>query len=87
MVGGLPTTAFWQVTQNAQIALGNTPAAQRYFKMMKKGIQKSGEQAYERRYWRERVSMNLAKPIVENDIAVLLWSGWNDFVPASALRS
>lgn len=87
MVGGLPTTALWQVTQNAQFALGDTPAAQQYFKMIKDGIQQSAEQAYERRYWRERVSMNLAKPIVENDIAVLLWSGWRDFVPASALRS
>lgn len=46
MVGRLPTTAFWQVTQNAQIVLGDTPAAQRYFKMMKRGIQQSDEQAY-----------------------------------------
>jgi predicted acyl esterase len=66
--------------------LGSTPSAERFINELTADIKAGGDTAYDREFWQDRLPRRLAQNIVQNDIPVLLWSGWQDRVEG-AIRS
>jgi predicted acyl esterase len=87
MVGGIPTTGFWVFTTYGPNLMGKSPAATKGFAQIHDAIASSKDPAYDRKFWQDRGTLDLAQKIVDNDIPVLLWSGWQDIVGTAALRT
>ena len=87
LVGGIPSTGFWNFTERGASLVGNSPAAARFFGKMTAEIAAGGDAAYDREFWRDRMPLSQAQKIVDNGIPVLLWAGWGDIVDPGAIRA
>ncbi len=84
---GMPTMSFWQFEALGPGLVGNSAAAQRYFRAFTESVMSGGDMAYDRDYWRDRGRATFAQQIVDNGVPVLLWSGWGDVVETGTLRA
>ena len=87
MVDGLPTTGFANYSAYGAALWGDSPPAKKFFDFIVTGVMKGQDPAYERAFWGDRIPIRLAKDIVDNDVPVLLWSGWGDIVETGAVRA
>lgn len=87
LVNGLPTLGFTSYTSGGRYLYGNTPAANRFFDNVVEGISSGGDIAHDGDYWADRSPMQFAERIVDNDIPVLLWSGYRDILDVLALKT
>lgn len=87
MVGGMPTTSFWNFIPRGASSMGNTPAAVRFFAAMEASMKAGGDVAYEGAFWLQRGNIGLTRQIAQTGIPVLQWAGWRDTNNAVALRT
>lgn len=87
IIGGLPTMSFKLFEQMGYGLTGRSEAGKRYFEYMGQSLKDDGFVAYENGYWKNREDLSLAKSIVENDVAVLLWAGWRDVVESGTVKA
>ena len=68
-------------------SMSASPATLAFYERFGGDILRGGDTAYARDFWNDRLSTSLAKKIVENDVPVLLWIGWQDPVGIGAQRT
>lgn len=87
MVSGVPTGDFGFVTSAADSSMGANRATRDWYHAFSDEVLAGGDAAYERDFWRERIPIDDAQRIVDNEVPVLLWTGWQDIVGLGAIRS
>jgi predicted acyl esterase len=87
MVGGVPTPDIGFVHQISDWFMGGQPDTTEYYQQLVEDILAGEDPAYDREFWGERLPFSVAQKIVDNDIPVLLWSGWDDIVGVTAQRT
>ena len=87
LVSGQPTVGLTNYSTFGRKLFGDTPAANRFFDKVFSEIMSGGDMAYAGDFWKSRLPMESAAQIVENDIPVLLWSGYQDILDAPALKT
>ena len=87
MVGGLPTTGFWNYTVHGLKMWGGSASGEKFLKDYTTQVIEGKDAAYDGEFWKERAPIELARRVVDNGIPLLLWTGWQDIVDYSAIRS
>jgi predicted acyl esterase len=81
--GGIPTQSLTAIGEFGTFEGGN-PATIAFFQNLEAEILNGGNAAYDREFWQSRDPLQWAQDIVNNNVPVLLWSGWSDLYPQSA---
>lgn len=85
---GLPTVLVGTYPGRAAAgSMGGNEAAARYFTTFGQNFFAGKEEAYDGPYWQERIPLELTAKIVENQIPLLLWGGWQDLNETGAIRA
>lgn len=87
LCGGTPTAGFANYSNAGRILYGNSPATNRFFDRMSQSIMSGGEIAYDNDFWAQRMPMEFAKKIVENNVPTLLWTGFYDILDIPAYKT
>ncbi|MCD8253227.1 MAG: CocE/NonD family hydrolase [Phocaeicola dorei] len=87
LVGGVPTAGFANYSTHGRRLFGNTEAAHRFFDRVRENITSGDYMAYDGAYWKEKTTMESAVDIVQNNVPVLLWSGFQDILDVPAYRT
>jgi len=87
MLNGLPTALLTAYPPNAPATMGPSPAVARYWRDFPANVMAGKDEAYERAYWKDRLPLELAKKIVDNDVPVLMWGGWGDINETGAVHA
>lgn len=86
LIGGFPTPGVAVLPRIGEL-IGGGPATLAYFTALRDEILNGGDAAYHREYWQDRLLTDeSAASVVENDIPVLLWAGWDDVVEKAELE-
>jgi predicted acyl esterase len=84
--GGIPTQTENILSTFGDLEGGN-PATVAFFLDLQADIERGGPEAYDGAFWQARDRLQWAQDIVNNNVPVLLWSGWSDLYSQSALAT
>lgn len=88
MMNGLPSASLSNFPSRSPALMGSqTDYVRRYFAGFAANIFAGGSYAYDGEYWENRIPLSHAKSIVDNNIPLLLWSGWGDIVETGAIQA
>lgn len=85
--GGMPTMSFWTFDALGKTFIGDTPSTNRFFTMMNRSVNGSGDLTRQGGFWATRNQPELAEKIVANEIPVMLNAGWKGVVEMGAVRA
>jgi len=83
---GLPNAALTAYAPRATFIMGDLPSVSIYWQQFYEGVMAGGPEAYDG-YWKDRLPLEWAQNIAENEIPVLLWSGWKDINEIGAIHA
>lgn len=83
---GLPNAALSAYVPNATMIMGDLPSVREYWEKYYDGLMSGGPEAYAG-YWKDRLPLEWAQNIAENEIPTLLWSGWRDINEIGAVHA
>lgn len=83
---GMPNAALTSYAPRATYLTGDQPSVSTCWQQFYEGVMAGGPEAYAG-YWEDRLPLRWAEQIAENEIPVLLWSGWDDINETGALQA
>ncbi|CAI7977059.1 PepX_C domain-containing protein [Frankia sp. Hr75.2] len=86
LVSGVPTADFGFLNSAADSLMDANQQTRDWYHALSDEVLAGGDAAYERSFWQQRIPIDSARQIVDNQVPVLLWTGWHDVVGLGALR-
>lgn len=83
---GLPNAALSAYVPNATLIMGDLSSVKEYWAKYFDGFMSGGLEAYDG-YWKDRLPLEWAQNIADNNIPVLFWSGWKDINETGAVHA
>ncbi|MCK9932490.1 CocE/NonD family hydrolase [Frankia sp. Mgl5] len=87
LVSGVPTADFGFLNSAADSLMDANQQTRDWYQALSDEVLAGGDAAYERSFWQQRIPIDSARQIVDNQVPVLLWTGWHHIVGLGALRS